>query len=698
MKAQTPRLPQEEERRGSRLRETQTEALQYVGEEEQDGAVYAVYLRNTNTQQTPVKVLVLRAGTLQKLVYHLLDSRILGDTTYIPAFLATYRTFTCTNEVLRILLHRSEIDSCGHNYDIHKCSDEDVNSLFCAWMTQYPEDFSSLDTEKRQQLSRLLKGNMWKKLQELQVGEKDAKDSSNALAHETGPSDPLDILTFQAGHVAEQLTSMEASLFLRVVPYECLGSVWSRRDKAGSNWNRCQSVRETVQHFNRLSGAVTSSCVRDPQLKPQQRARIIEKWMKVAEECRSLRNFSSVYAIITALQSTAVHRLKKVWTETSREILRSYQEMREVFSEKDNYARMRELLFQSQDQPEITSKRQQPRARDSRTVQGVVPYLGVFLTDLVMLDSAIRDQLENGYLNFEKRRKEFEALSQIRILQSVCQGYRLHSDPHFITWFQKLQQISEAESYQLSCDIEPTQDTVTMSNPPKPKVVITHCTDLLAAIAAPFGPSMHVVSWDTPCDGKMTLSLSPHKKSPSVPALDTQSSPKLPIKGLLALSPAARTHRRSASCGSAINASAEPHPSLDHTAEQSSLIGSNAEHRIIRVQVEPAEESSVYKSVRISSQEKAPAVIDRILRKHHMSSQGPHELIQLLPEGKELVIPGKANVFYAMSSASLDFILRPHQTTSLTSSTDTPAPSKMFISATIPKVKAKAGDLARALF
>ncbi|KAE8585102.1 hypothetical protein XENTR_v10021220 [Xenopus tropicalis] len=678
--------------------EKKSPVLQYVGEEEQDGAVYAVHLRNTNPQQTPVKVLVLRAGTLQKLVYHLLDSRILGDTTYIPAFLATYRTFTCTNEVLRILLHRLESDNRWHNSDTHGWNDADVSSLFCAWMSQYPEEFSSLETEKRQQLSRLLKGNIGKKLEELNVEEKDNQDSSAALGHERGPSDPLDILAFQAGHVAEQLTSMEASLFLRVVPYECLGSVWSRRDKVGSPWNRCQSVRETVQHFNRLSGAVTSACVRDPQLKPQQRARIIEKWVRVAEECRSLRNFSSVYAIITALQSTAVHRLKKVWAETSREILRSYQEMREVFCEKDNYARMRELLFQPHDQPEITSKRQQPRTRESRAVQGVVPYLGVFLTDLVMLDSAIRDQLENGYLNFEKRRKEFEALSQIRILQSVCQGYRFHSDPQFITWFQRLQPISEAESYQLSCDIEPTQDTVTTSNPPKPKVVITHCTDLLAAIAAPFGPSMHVVSWDTPCDRQMALSLSPHQKSPSVPALDTQSSPKLPMKGLLALSPVARTHRRSASCGSAINASAEPHPSLDHTAEHSSPTGSNAEHRIIRVRVEPAEENSVYKSVRISSQEKAPAVIDRILRKHHMTPQGPQELIQLLPEGKELVIPEKANVFYAMSSASLDFLLRPRKTVSSASSTDTQAPAKMLISATIPKVKAKAGDLARALF
>ncbi|KAG8448538.1 hypothetical protein GDO86_015579 [Hymenochirus boettgeri] len=286
-----------------------------------------------------------------------------------------------------------------------------------------------------------------------------------------------------------------------------------------------------------------------------------------------------------------------MWAETSREILRSYQEMSEVFSEKDNYARMRELLFHSQGQSEISSKRQQPRTKDPRTV-GVIPYLGVFLTDLVMLDSAIRDHLDNGYLNFEKRRKEFESLSQIRILQSVCLGYRLQTDPQFVSWFQRLHQLSEAESYQLSCDIEPTQDAAAPVHPTKPKVVITHCTDLFAAVAAPFVPSMHVVSWDTPSDQHTTLGISLNQKSPSVPSLDSHNSPKQPKKEFLALNLPVRSHRRSASCGSSISTFPEPHITSDHAAEQGSSTSPTADHRIIRVRVEPAEENSVYKSVR----------------------------------------------------------------------------------------------------
>lgn len=81
-------------------------------------------------------------------------------------------------------------------------------------------------------------------------------------------------------------------------------------------------------------------------LRPPQRARLLEKWIRVAEvrgrgvcrlevvvwrrvpqswrpcvtlqECRLLRNFSSVYAVVSALQSSPIHRLRAAWGEAAR--------------------------------------------------------------------------------------------------------------------------------------------------------------------------------------------------------------------------------------------------------------------------------------------------------------------------------------------------------------------------------------------
>ena len=69
---------------------------------------------------------------------------------------------------------------------------------------------------------------------------------------------------------------------MRLVPYHCLGSLWSQRDKKGHE-GVCWSVRATVRQFNRLANVVLASSLCPSHLKSQQRARLLEKWISVAE-------------------------------------------------------------------------------------------------------------------------------------------------------------------------------------------------------------------------------------------------------------------------------------------------------------------------------------------------------------------------------------------------------------------------------
>lgn len=52
------------------------------------------------------------------------------------------------------------------------------------------------------------------------------------------------------------------------------------------------------------------------------------------------------------------------------------------------------------------------------TSYGTIPYLGTFLTDLTMIDTAIPDTVADGLINFDKKRKEFEVLAQVRVRQN----------------------------------------------------------------------------------------------------------------------------------------------------------------------------------------------------------------------------------------------------------------------------------------
>ena len=55
---------------------------------------------------------------------------------------------------------------------------------------------------------------------------------------------------------------------------------------------------------------------------------------------------------------------------------------------------------------------------------GTIPYLGTFLTDLTMIDTAI-ENVTDGLINFDKRRKEFEIIAQIKLLQGAANAYQV---------------------------------------------------------------------------------------------------------------------------------------------------------------------------------------------------------------------------------------------------------------------------------
>lgn len=75
-------------------------------------------------------------------------------------------------------------------------------------------------------------------------------------------------------------------LFKKVVPYHCLGGIWSQRDKKGKE-HLAPTIRATVAQFNSVTNCVITTCLSNPTLKANQRARLLERWIDVARvSCR----------------------------------------------------------------------------------------------------------------------------------------------------------------------------------------------------------------------------------------------------------------------------------------------------------------------------------------------------------------------------------------------------------------------------
>lgn len=89
----------------------------------EDGAVYGLTLRREPVASDPnasdadlccafvqyrtCKVRRLKAATLDRLVTHLLDPNS-PEQDYSRILLSTYRTFTCTTELIQLLFHRCQ--------------------------------------------------------------------------------------------------------------------------------------------------------------------------------------------------------------------------------------------------------------------------------------------------------------------------------------------------------------------------------------------------------------------------------------------------------------------------------------------------------------------------------------------------------------------------------------------------------------
>nr|XP_034175437.1 ral guanine nucleotide dissociation stimulator-like 1 isoform X2 [Osmia lignaria] len=713
------------------------------GEERGDGVIYTVYLKKvryhrptrslsasdsddeiSHLEWETVRVRFLKAGTVQRLVESLANDDGELESTYINVFLATYRAFTTPREVLELLLARYDALDEGSGALTGEQHRKTLVQALHVWLDAYPGDWKSppshpllsrlLDFTHRRLPGSELELKARHRLHRFQ--REDQIDSCMVYDNGRLPrSSPDPIVDHWANynfpevphrHFAEQLTRMDAEVFKKLVAHQCLGAVWSRRDRSRSH--DAATVLATVNQFNAVSLRVISTILMEPTMKSQERARILETWIDIAQELRVLKNFSSLKAIVSGLQSNPVYRLEKCWQCMPREKHELFRELERIFSEENNAWTQRELLIK-----EGTAKFADTAGRSDRHLQklfqkqnthagnisyGTIPYLGTFLTDLTMIDTAIPDTIAEGLINFDKRRKEFEVLARIRLLQGAANAYNFSTDPLFDRWFHSVVVLDDREAYKLSCQIEPPPPGNTLSNRGKKKQV-----SMLSSVSLFRSRPRSPVSREKAEPRLVLQSHQGHRKNDSIASTSSSSSSQFYCDlDSLPSSPHNSLDRRTSPSQMSSSSSSSSLPSLDVSLSSgggSGATGNNQHNRlapssavtangngpnlvglsspshshksspdfyIIKVTMESdnAETDGVvlYKSIMLSNNERTPQVIRNAMLKLGIEgSPDQYTLAQVLPD-RELVLPNSANVYYAVNTAhNLNFILRPRR-------------------------------------
>nr|BAE34529.1 unnamed protein product [Mus musculus] len=234
--------------------------------------------------------------------------------------------------------------------------------------------------------------------------------------------------TLSAMELAEQITLLDHIVF-RSIPYEeFLGQGWMKLDKN----ERTPYIMKTSQHFNEMSNLVASQIMNYADI--SSRANAIEKWVAVADICRCLHNYNGVLEITSALNRSAIYRLRKTWAKVSKQTKALMNKLQKTVSSEGRFKNLRETL-----------KNCNPPA---------VPYLGMYLTDLAFIEEGTPNFTEEGLVNFSKMRMISHIIREIRQFQQTA--YRIDQQPKVIQYLlDKALVIDEDSLYELSLKIEP---------------------------------------------------------------------------------------------------------------------------------------------------------------------------------------------------------------------------------------------------
>ncbi|EFC46408.1 rasGEF domain-containing protein [Naegleria gruberi] len=305
-----------------------------------------------------------------------------------------------------------------------------------------------------------------------------------------------------------QLTLISYRLFEKLRPKEFLNQNWMKETRS----KKAPNIYAMINRSNEIGMWVATDILSYEDVK--ERAYVLKQFIKIASECEKIRNYNTMYDIVAGLNSNPIHRLKKTWDLIPEKWKTRFQELLELTNPKKSYHAMREALSNNADKT-------------------VLPYIGMFLTDLLFIEEGNTDFTKEGNLiNFSKRRLLGQLIRQIQTYQ---QGfYQIEIIPLLHQRLNHLIYRPMDELYEISCKLEvPPQVTK------KKKKVIVYdeddsSTTSSAAVSSTATTAVSTTNDQSPEDSNVlsNSNLSPNnnsdyltkKRTSSAISLDSQTS------------------------------------------------------------------------------------------------------------------------------------------------------------------------------
>ncbi|CAO3569498.1 unnamed protein product [Mortierella alpina] len=403
----------------------------------------------------------VRGGTLPALVERLTLHDGL-DSNFVATFLLTYRSFATTEQLFTLLFRRFTITPpMGLDAtELEQWTEKKLTpirlrvfNIIKSWLENY---YLEDEAEDRYILPRIKEFSDSPQMRETMsfaavqliklVEKRETSDGAfrkmvlNLTTQAPQPITPRNLkrikfMDLDPLELARQLTIMEAGYYNKIKPIECLAKAWTSEDPELAA--KAVNIKKMIETSNLYANWIDEIVLSEKETK--KRAAIIKHLVAVAEKLRQLNNFSLLSSTTAALSQSPIHRLRRTWELVPTKTMNSLAMLQALTSSAKNWADYRTELH-SVNPP-------------------CVPFVGVYLTDLVMIQDGNPDFLRktDNHINFYKRVSTAEVIREIQQYQSV--PYCLTIVPEIQAFIRRGMDHSKsvAELYDMSLALEPRE-------------------------------------------------------------------------------------------------------------------------------------------------------------------------------------------------------------------------------------------------